>query len=348
MGRKGMQRFLKSCLSTLVLLQLISVPVVTSQNVFVNRCGGVPIGAPGAGSQNNPFSQISTAASQASPGSTLNIKGDPFSIFASTYAEPVTIQKRLTLTASNGPVWLLGQPASTRKVCQLTGQNDKERNAVTINLTETKFHLKGTDLGASFEHNGRIYFLFGDTVPTDASPNRPFNADSIAWVSQNADPEQCLTLNFVTGSDTNYLSPQVINPDGTVLKNLAFETPIAGLSAGGSMYVFFTTDHHTETNKHEYIGRLVLARLVDEAQNRFTYVADVSCRPGTACSFPDGTARTSVGNFINVSPILVNNSEIADLPRTTGQGVLLWGTGSYRESDPYLAYIPLDGLENPR
>jgi len=56
-------------------------------------------------------------------------------------------------------------PGSVRKICQLTGERDRQRNADTLNRTETRFGLIGTDLGASFEHDGRLWFLFGDTWP---------------------------------------------------------------------------------------------------------------------------------------------------------------------------------------
>ncbi|MBI3952210.1 MAG: DUF4185 domain-containing protein [Acidobacteria bacterium] len=55
-------------------------------------------------------------------------------------------------------------PGSSQKICQLTGELDRERQQFTLNRTESRFGIWGTDLGASFEHDGRIYFLFGDTI----------------------------------------------------------------------------------------------------------------------------------------------------------------------------------------
>jgi hypothetical protein len=56
-------------------------------------------------------------------------------------------------------------PSSVRKVCQLTGERDRERGTLAFNQTETNFGFFGTDLGSSFEHGGRLWFLFGDTWP---------------------------------------------------------------------------------------------------------------------------------------------------------------------------------------
>ena len=63
---------------------------------------------------------------------------------------------------------------STRKLYQLTGECDRERNQFTLSRTGSEFGVWGTDLGSSFNHNGRIYFLFGDTGPQaeDSSGSR--------------------------------------------------------------------------------------------------------------------------------------------------------------------------------
>jgi hypothetical protein len=52
---------------------------------------------------------------------------------------------------------------STIKLEQL-GEEDKELHRPTLSQTVTRYKFQGTDLGYSFENNGTIYFLFGDTV----------------------------------------------------------------------------------------------------------------------------------------------------------------------------------------
>jgi hypothetical protein len=217
-------------------------------------------------------------------------------------------------------------PGSTQKICQLTGEYDRERQQFTGNRTESRAGLVGTDLGASFEHNGRICFLFGDTVPTGLNNrNRPIAGDSIAY-TEDTDPEQCLHLQFITASDGDYLSPRVPG-----ISLAGFEVPTGGFSANGKAYVFFTTDHSNQV----VMGRSILARLDDESQNRFTHLYDVS-------------RLSSGGKFINVAPVIVNNAEIPGLPDNQGQGVLLWGSGVYRQSHSYLAYLPLSTVEDRR
>jgi hypothetical protein len=56
-------------------------------------------------------------------------------------------------------------PGSSKKICQLIGDVDLQFGTPTISQTLTRAGVSGTDLGFSFEHNGKLYFLFGDTQP---------------------------------------------------------------------------------------------------------------------------------------------------------------------------------------
>jgi hypothetical protein len=49
------------------------------------------------------------------------------------------------------------------KISQVTGDYDRQLNRPTLSLTATRYGVVGTDLGSSFQHAGRICFLFGDT-----------------------------------------------------------------------------------------------------------------------------------------------------------------------------------------
>jgi Domain of unknown function (DUF4185) len=199
----------------------------------------------------------------------------------------------------------------THKICQLTGDIDRELKQPTLNQTGSRYGVLGTDLGFSFPFDDRLYFLFGDTVGMHGG-------DSIAY-SIDTDPEDCLQLQFATGSDGRYLSPKV---PGISLG--AFEVPVGGFGIGEKMYVFFTTDHSAA----KVMGRSVLARS-DNGAKSFTLLYDVSN-----------------DKFINIDPVIVDNAAIPGLPESSGQGVLLWGTGDYRKSNPYLAYVPLSSVED--
>src|SRR5262245_35044615 len=75
-------------------------------------------------------------------------------------------------SAGQEPSWF---PGSTVKVCQLTGDFDATRRMPTKSATEKRFGIVGTDLGSSFEHDGKLWFLFGDTA------GRPGQRDVIGW-----------------------------------------------------------------------------------------------------------------------------------------------------------------------
>ena len=68
--------------------------------------------------------------------------------------------------ATSPPNTILYVPGSVQKICQVTGDTDLEFNQPTMSLTQTRFGLVRADHGYSFEHNGKLFFLFGDTHPT--------------------------------------------------------------------------------------------------------------------------------------------------------------------------------------
>ncbi len=89
-------------------------------------------------------------------------------------------------------------PGSSRKICQLTGETDRERGEPTINRTGSRFGLVGTDLGTSFEHDGKLYFFFGDTIRArngrgreeEGGPREGRGNDSVAFTG-DFNPEDC-------------------------------------------------------------------------------------------------------------------------------------------------------------
>lgn len=218
-------------------------------------------------------------------------------------------------TSQAQPLSVRYVPGSSQKVCQVTGESDTERQQPTLNRTASRFGVGGTDLGASFEHQGRMYFLFGDTIG-----RRPGGgADSVATSDDN-DPEDCLALEFITERPGLYLPLRV---PGVSLED--FEVPTGGFGAHGKIYVFFKTDY----TDHSAPGRSVLASSSDGARS-FTYLYDVS--------------RDKFSS--KIAPVAVNSADVAGLPEGEGEGVLMWGTGLYRQSDPYLSYVPLALVEN--
>src|SRR5215472_10641569 len=71
------------------------------------------------------------------------------------------------------------QFSGLQKICQVTGECDRKRNEPTSSRTDSRYGLFGADLGSSFEHNGNLWFLFGDTGGSRA------RVTSAAAVSRN-------------------------------------------------------------------------------------------------------------------------------------------------------------------
>jgi hypothetical protein len=197
-------------------------------------------------------------------------------------------------------------PRSTEKVEQLLGEEDKERHQPTLSRTVSRYGIEGTDLGNSFEHDGRVYFLFGDTV------GRLGRALDTIATTDATDPEKSVRLDFLTyGRD--YLT---IQPPGISMG--AFEVPVAGISLGGKMYVAVSTNHSEDRST----DRSVLTRFTLPA--KFQPLRTISQLPA--------------GRFVKMS-CHIEPEPIVGMP-PGGPFVIIWGTGTYRQSDAYLSVVP--------
>ena len=88
-----------------------------------------------------------------------------------------------------------------------------------------------------------------------------------------------------------------------------------GISVGGKMYVYHTTDH----TKSVIMGRSVVAVSEDDG-NTFNYLYDFSKE-----------------HFINVSIVEVNPEDWPGVPKTDAAGLFIFGSGTYRSSDVRLS-----------
>ena len=228
-------------------------------------------------------------------------------------------------------VWV---PESTHRICQLTGKSDPENKPHPTDTT--RFGLWGTDLGSSFDHfesgERRTFFFFGDTH-TDAGDQ---DGDAIAFATDDQPEPEGLHLQFIMGD--NQWRRLVI--PGISLGN--FEVPTGGFSHAGRLFVFATTGV-LKTGAATFMENSVLAS-ADDAHNNFDLAYFVSHRDDNVDTPATG------GKFINVAPFVINNDDWPGLPDTAqpgGQGLLMAGTGAYRQSAPYLAFAPLPDGQAP-
>jgi hypothetical protein len=214
-------------------------------------------------------------------------------------------------TGNAPPPTLRYIPHSTEKLEQLLGEEDKERHQPTLSRTFSRYGIEDTDLGNSFEHDGKVYFLFGDTV------GRLRRALDTIATTDATDPEHGVRLDFLTNG-RDYLT---IQPPGISMG--PFEVPVAGISLGGKVYVAVSTNHSEDRST----DRSVLTKFTPPA--KFEPLRTISQLPA--------------GRFLKMS-WHAEPGPIAGMP-PGGPYVIIWGTGTYRKSDAYLSVVPVAQFE---
>ena len=212
---------------------------------------------------------------------------------------------------ANGVVltWLDG---SSVKLEQLIGDVDwadaaRGITTPTTSQTTTRYNIHGTDIGYSFEDDGRVLFAFGDTRSLDPGAVNFHAGDPVAW-STSTDGDAGLLLNFFTRSNG---LPMFVTPPGVAMG--ADDVPNAGITLPDGTYLVCNVGADiTQPNPHEN-GYSVLVRF-DEASQAFTTGRTISHAQG--------------GHFVVTSL------------HASGPDVLMFGLGQYRASDVYLAKTP--------
>ncbi len=171
------------------------------------------------------------------------------------------------LAAASNSTDLKYVEGSTTKVAQLTGDFDLSLGAPTLSQTGKRFGIFGTDLGSSFEHKGKLYFLFGDTW------GRPGDRDVLAWTTADKPDKISIETRVAPDGKWDPLTVPGISQSG-------FEVPTGGVSIDGIMYVVCTTDH----SEAKVMGRSVLAESQDDGKT-FHKLYDLSSNKFINISF---------------------------------------------------------------
>ncbi len=203
-------------------------------------------------------------------------------------------------------------PGSSVKVEQLIGDEDKEKHQPTLSQTFSRFGMEGADLGASFEHQGNAYFLFGDIV------GRGGRAPDTLGTTDTLNPDAGVKVDLLMDR-RKFLE---ILPQGISMG--ALEVPVAGLSLGGQMYVILNSND----SKGAAFTRSLITKFTPPTE--FTPLRTISQLPE--------------GKFIRMS-MHVAPGQVSGLP-PGGPFVLIWGTGQYRNSKAYLSIVPVAQFES--
>ena len=212
-------------------------------------------------------------------------------------------------------------------------------NLLTASQTVTRFHVLGNGLGYSFEDNGKLIFLFGDTISENTTNWNYHAADPLAW-STNTDGETPLVLNFFTNApyaDTNF-TPIFVQPAG--IKMGPDDVPNSGISLSNGVFLLCNTGSDTSnTNIAPQTNDYSVLVTFDETSlwsSTNTYGTKFFATNRTVSALNTNLAPTSPlqGHFINTSM------------HEYGTNVMMFGTGEYRSGDVFLCVTPTANFAN--
>lgn len=225
-----------------------------------------------------------------------------------------TATTSVTVTAGVAGITLTWNTGSTVKLEQVVGDKDwaawaKGTTLPTTNQTASRYNLLGTDIGTSFENNGRVMIPFGDILP--ATPAVGFGAPDPVAFSTTTDGDAPLQLSVVTRSDGR--TPLYIRMPGVDMGGN--NVPNAGISLSDGVFLVINTGASQVNGQQN--ARSILVRF-DEAAGTFTPGRTISQLPG--------------GRFV------------FNALRASGSDVYMFGIGNYRASDIYLSVTPASGF----
>lgn len=215
--------------------------------------------------------------------------------------------------------------APVTRICNLVGPVEP---TVSSNRRYLGYGVWGSDLGAPFEHDGKLHLLFGDTwrgpPGPDGLPAQVAGPDDAIAYTEDDDPDDCLELTFVTESGgVEAFHPPTVDPP---IGQFALEVPLAGVSDGDTMWVWFGTGFAPPSR--------VLAR------------SDSGGRDFELVHTAGPTRMVAFSAFKVEDP--TTHGIVA--PRAT-PAVFAWGRPSFAQADLLFAWQPIDSLDagwNPR
>ncbi len=182
----------------------------------------------------------------------------------------------------------------------MIGDWEFQYQTATNGMTNTNYQLTRTDLGVPFRHNGKTYILFGDSQGGHTG-----DRDAICYTT-DPNPNDGLQLTFLKDNNNIWLPITIPGVNmGT------FNVPTEGVSRNGKIYLYSTT------------GTMTQSLVSVSNDNGYTY---------------QKLFDWSTNHFINVSIVESDLSQWAGFPVPSGQGMAIFGSGLYRQSDVYLAY----------
>jgi uncharacterized protein (TIGR03437 family) len=253
----------------------------------------------------------------------------------------------ITLAQSSAPT-LTYNPGSSVKLYQINGDcdwavwdatiaNKTPTCKPTTSKTATNADVLGDDVATSFENNGELIMMFGDTIGAAAAYNPMWIGfqNTFAWNahdpiarSTTLHAEDGLLLNFFLSGNHGLEVLPPPQPNGMAVDMGAFNVPNGGITLNGTIYLSYKTGHSTDAagNGSDANDYAVLGTF-NETTQAFTSGRTTSALPG--------------GHFVTVqfyeAPTGILGSPA---PVTPEPDVVMFGLGLYRASNVYLSVIP--------
>jgi hypothetical protein len=244
----------------------------------------------------------------------------------------------------------------TQKICQLTGDVDWETGKPTAARTLTNFGLDAVDLGYPVEHNGKLILLFGDTWPPPhgggvVGETIPDDAVGVTTRTELPNPESCLDLVVHSKLENGRKKFDPATITGPVkVKQGFFNVPSGAVTAQGSLFGFFWTNHCADPNLVMPAPANPLERPAPTAKCPETDDRNSIGKGAIARSNDDGHTFARVVamplGFVYSTAVNANLLQ-QDIPEDQRLGIFIVGVPRYRASVPYLAHAPAETLGDP-
>lgn len=159
----------------------------------------------------------------------------------------------------------------TFQITRLTGPG-------SINRTDVKWNVYGTDLGHMFEHRGELYMLFGDTFGPPGHPPQfgsDWRSNALARI-RDADPRDGLTFESMA-TDRPGHAKELVGHDDVPGQEVTV-IPTNGVSVGDGIFLHYMAVREWGPPGQWWLNRSGLAYSDDEGQN--WTVSDEAWWPG--------------------------------------------------------------------
>lgn len=239
-------------------------------------------------------------------------------------ASAVAITAALAAAAPLAHANIITGTENWKIVSRLTGPN------ITGNVG-----IGGTDLGHMVNHNGKTYFLFGDTFNAEGangSGGPDWRDNVMAWTTDR-NPADGITFDgWLTRPDGS--ARQAIVP-GTAPTTYI---PTGGISVNNKIYAWYM--HVSDWSTGWTLDHAGLASW-QEGQSQFTTVPNYRFQSPTGGVYTTNEGRSGPGNFGMVAA-----SQRSPLENAGDDNVYLWGTPGGRMGGVKLARVAPGNIEN--